>query len=245
MPQVSYLSTSRPPNHRLPKPREDCVAKRILRVSEPVLVDFINSTVELSRPICRATVLNPEITKDEVADYTVVLDVLAMSETGDLFIIEMQQRRHRWLRRRMSKYCSRVFGKQFGNPYDDKRTVTCIAMVCFDETGVDRIHSVVNYRITGSEEIFDDSIGLHLLEVGKAKRCVDDPYAATPGGSYARFFGADNDADLLSAARERPMIMEAYKMLHNARRTGQTRENPRNHSHPTHNKLNKCRPKNT
>lgn len=80
--------------------------------SKSLLIDFLNSLLEGERHIKDITYLNTTITPESATGRGVVFDIYCESETGEKFVVEMQNQMHQNHIERFLFYAARIIDKQ-------------------------------------------------------------------------------------------------------------------------------------
>ena len=96
---------------RLLDPKNDAVFKMMLTAPEceESLLELITAIIKPSRPLLRAKVRNPVITKDHITDTDIALDILVDVDGGLRVNIEMQMVWHHCLEERALYYLARAY----------------------------------------------------------------------------------------------------------------------------------------
>lgn len=117
-------------------PKVDCVFKAILgrQENEHLLIDFLNSALNLDEPIVRATVLNPYNEQTRFDAKLSVVDVKVKDQTGRVYQIEIQLTSPKHLQSRMIYTASQLHSGQAlkGDKYDEIKPSIAIWLITND-----------------------------------------------------------------------------------------------------------------
>ena len=99
---------------RFINPFTDVGFKRIFgqEINKDLLIDFLNSLLEGEKKIKDITFLDKELLPEFEKDRSVIYDVYCTDESGEQFIVEMQNREHAHFRERAVYYLSRAIARQ-------------------------------------------------------------------------------------------------------------------------------------
>lgn len=159
------------------KPTSDIFIKYLFGREEDksLLLDFVNSVQEnMNFPLIKDIELkNTFNIKNLVPDKESVLDIKAVSETGEIYNIEVQTSGDNIFRHRSLYYWSRLYSSQLkeGEMYGRLCPVVCINIIdfhLFKETG--RYHLCFMLREFSDPELFlSDHLIMHYLELPELK----------------------------------------------------------------------------
>jgi len=95
-------------------PKLDYIFKKLLTGDTGVLTDLLNSVLGLpkNRRIRSVRVKNPIVLPEEITKKYIILDILAVDESGQSYEIEMQVRRTEAYPKRALYYLSRIYAGQ-------------------------------------------------------------------------------------------------------------------------------------
>ena len=99
---------------RFINPFTDVGFKRIFgqEINKDLLIDFLNSLLEGEKKVKDITFLDKELLPEFENDRSVIYDVYCTDESGEEFIVEMQNREHVHFRERAVYYLSRAIARQ-------------------------------------------------------------------------------------------------------------------------------------
>jgi predicted transposase/invertase (TIGR01784 family) len=123
-------------------PFNDLAFKRIFGQDQnkSVLIDFLNGLLLGERHIVDVTYGDKEQVLDEEQASSMIYDVFCTSDTGEKFIVEMQNKSHRHFIDRMVCYASRAIQRQRRKEEEEKyniKAVYCIVFMNFKCEGID------------------------------------------------------------------------------------------------------------
>jgi predicted transposase/invertase (TIGR01784 family) len=183
--------------------------------SQGILISLLTAVLQPTSPITQVTILNPEVSKHNVGDKGIELDLLVHLEDGTQANIEMQARSKTAFRNRAMYYWARTYANQLhkGDLYLKLKPVVIIIFTGYRELANNRLHSIFHVLEIHDHIRFQDAFALHLVELPR----IDDPDAvaeAVPAvRRWARFLGAHTDEERSEVAKEDPMVNEAQTML--------------------------------
>jgi predicted transposase/invertase (TIGR01784 family) len=167
-------------------------------------------------PITHVTILNPEVSKENVGDKGIELDLLVHLDDGTQANVEIQAKGRKWFRSRAMYYWARTYASQLhkGEAYTKLKPVVIIIFTGYRELATtNRLHSVFELLEIHDHVRFEDAFALHLVELPR----INDPNAvaeALPAvRRWARFLGAHTDQERSEVAKEDPMVSEAQTIL--------------------------------
>jgi len=172
-------------------------------------------------PIVELQVLNPEITPEDIHGKSIVLDIFARDDTGQMFNVEMQVRKHAGWSARSVFYLARLLSQQLqeGESYRQVKPVIGIHLIDFD---LFPAHEQACWRFELRDQLYpevvlDRSLQLNMIELPKADRL----YHAQAAGSqtspvladWIAYFKHWHEASVMQKIQH-PPIQKAYQHLH-------------------------------
>ena len=122
-------------NDDLLDPKNDYVFKRIFTAHPDALVHLINDLRPDMPKVVEVTILNPEITPEDLSGKNIVMDLLVEDETGRQYNIEMQVRNYNntWNKRGVY-YLAKLLAAQLkaGETYSTLKGAVAIHLLDFD-----------------------------------------------------------------------------------------------------------------
>jgi predicted transposase/invertase (TIGR01784 family) len=196
-------------------PKNDFVFKRLFAGAPHLLADLINAVRSAEAPVEVVEVLNPRIDPAELTGKFIVLDVLARDDTGWLFNIEMQVRRHADWPLRSAYYLARTLANQLkgGEEYGELKPVIGIHLMDFELFAQEQAHWCFELRDRHhSAVVLTSSLQLHLIELPKADRLRQGAQPAALADWIAYFEHWQEDT-IMNAITHEP-IRQAMQQLH-------------------------------
>ena len=128
---------------RFINPFTDVGFKRIFgqEINKDLLIDFLNSLLEGEKKVKDITFLDKELLPEFENDRSVIYDVYCTDESGEEFIVEMQNREHVHFRERAVYYLSRAIARQGEKGADWMFNLKAVYGIFF-----------MNFRMPGQEE---------------------------------------------------------------------------------------------
>ena len=165
-------------NDHLLDPKIDFVFKRIFTAHPDALVHLINDLRPDLPSITRITVLNPEITAEDLTGKNIVLDLLAEDAEGQQYNIEMQVRNYNDWSKRGIYYLAKMLASQLqaGETYAKLKGAIGIHLLDFDlfkETEQQRQQALWRFEMRDGlqpDVTLGDDLQLNIIEMKKADR---------------------------------------------------------------------------
>lgn len=133
-------------------PTLDIVFKMLFASPESTdtLIALLTAVLRPVSAISSAEVLNPEVTREQVDDKGIVLDILVRLQSGARLNVEMQAQNRAAFAGRALYYWARLFGGQLerGQPYLELVPVTSVLFLDYSQLEGSRLHST--FRILES-----------------------------------------------------------------------------------------------
>jgi predicted transposase/invertase (TIGR01784 family) len=166
--------------------------------------------------IVQLDLLNPYNEQDSLSDKLSVLDIKARDERGRYFNVEMQMHLGQALVPRLLFYWARLYGSQLveGDEYGVLRptiSICFVNQVMFRQRAT--FHSAFRLLELGSQVCLTEHQELHLLEIPKFHREIEDLREPLDFWLYFLKNGKDLDADALPGPLDRPEIRKAMEVL--------------------------------
>jgi len=204
-------------------PTLDLVFKLLL-VRKPVLLRDMLQGV-LARPVEVAQLVNPEILGEQVGDRKVIFDVRARLGDGSRVDLEMQRLVPPSLASRLVYYAARDYADQLrrGEGFHLLTPTTGITWLSQPLVpSVERLHSCFELRERHANVPLTDQFVIHLLQLPFLLRTDATGYTACVE-RWARFFTAQDDAELERLAFENPIMRIAKTTLEQLSQDPRTR----------------------
>ncbi len=183
--------------------------------SQGILIALLTALLQPKSPISQVTILNPEVSKEQVGDKGIKLDLLVHLDDGTQVNVEMQAKGRKGFGNRAMYYWARTYANQLhkGDAYTLLKPVVVIIFTGYRALAANRLHSIFHVLEIHDHVRFEDAFALHLVELPR----VNDPDAvaeALPAvRRWARFLGAHTDEERSEVAKEDPMVNEAQAIL--------------------------------
>ena len=143
---------------------------------ERILIHFLNCAIKSSTPIKKVTLLDREITPEQIEEKGSRLDILAETENGEKIDVEMQVGREEFMLKRSLFYWARNYTSGFkkGQPYGDLKRTVCINILdfnLFDDDEFWGINGLYDFR---REKTMSRDLEIQFIELNKVKRFDKD-----------------------------------------------------------------------
>lgn len=136
--------------------------------SKSLLIDFLNTLLEGERCISDITYLNNEALPDRVTERGVIFDIFCISNTGEEFIVEMQNQPQVYTKDRFVFYMSRSINKQAekGKKWKYRlRPVYGVFFLNFKVNNIGTLRTDIALMNMATGEPFSDKIRMIFLEL--------------------------------------------------------------------------------
>ena len=210
-------------------PTLDIVFKMLFAApgSRDTLIALLTAVLRPASPISQIQVLNPEITRDQVDDKGIALDIHVVLADGRRLDVEMQADKRPAFRDRALYYWSRIFGSQLerGQPYTALHPVVSVLFLDYVELEGQRFHSTFRLLEERDHVLFTNHLAIHLIELPKRARISDtDRQSEADLLSWTRFLGAKTDDEVTEACMSNPTIAKANQILEHLSATPSAQE---------------------
>jgi predicted transposase/invertase (TIGR01784 family) len=200
--------------------KNDFVFKKLLCESTEILIDLLNSVLELSekRRIRSVQIKNPIILPEEITQKYIVLDILATDEAGYVYNIEMQVRQYADYSKRALFYASRLYAGQLesGEDYGELKPVIGIHFLNYEEySDYDDFHFRFEMRDVRNHGLrLTEDMTIHIFELPKFERSMKKSHIKDAMTEWLRFFNhAHEEDETMRASYENPVIHKAFGLL--------------------------------
>ena len=168
---------------RFINPFTDMGFKKIFgqEINKDLLIDFLNDLLAGERTVADITFLDKELLPKDLEDRGVIYDIYCISDTGERFIVEMQNRFQLRFRERALYYMSRAISEQGERGVNWKFELVAVYGVFFMNfslEGMDKMRSdvILSDRETG--ELFSDKMRMIFIQLPlfkkEEKECDND-----------------------------------------------------------------------
>ena len=187
------------------------------KVSEAILLDFINSTMLDSgmKTFRSAEILTPFNYKKNYEDKESITDVKCITQNGSVVIIEIQLQGNSRFPERILYYWASNYSKLLkqGEKYDALTPVISINLLNFNLDDSNNIHSCYMIYDTINQKLLTDHLQIHIIELKKFKYNLLEPDL----NCWLKFFTMrDNKEEVMSElVKEKPIMEEVQKKYNN------------------------------
>ena len=138
---------------------------------ERILIHFLNCAIKSSTPIKKVTLLDREITPEQVGTKGGRIDVLAETERGEKIDVEVQVGREEFMVKRSLYYWSRNYTNKFkeGDPYEDLKRTVCINILNYNLFDDDEFWGVGKLYDTRRGKNMTEDLEIQFIELNKMK----------------------------------------------------------------------------
>ncbi len=205
---------------KLLTPKNDYVFKRLFTQDTELLKDLINSVLKLPpmKRIKSVEVRNPEIQAEDITKKFIVLDILAVNESGGRYDIEMQVRKYACYPERALYYLCKMYADQLksGEDYDALNPVMGIHFLDYVQfpDNTDFRYSFLLRDTRYPELRLTDKLAIHIFELPGIEKALakqkDDPAL-----EWLHFFNHAHEEkeDTMKEHYKNPIIHKAFDVL--------------------------------
>lgn len=200
--------------------KNDFVFKKLLCESTEILIDLLNSVLELSekRRIRSVKIKNPIILPEEITQKYIMLDIRATDESGNIYNIEMQVRQYADYSKRALFYASRLYAGQLesGEDYGELKPVIGIHFLDYEEySDYDDFHFRFEMRDVRNHGLrLTEDMTIHIFELPKFEKIAKKCHIRDAMAEWLRFFNhAHEEDETMRASYENPIIHKAFSVL--------------------------------
>ncbi|MDO6993200.1 Rpn family recombination-promoting nuclease/putative transposase [Brachyspira innocens] len=187
--------------------------------SNPILLDFINSTMLDSnmKTFRSVEILTPFNYKENYQDKETIADVKCITQNGTVVIIEIQLQGNSRFPERILYYWASNYSKllKHGEKYDALTPVISINLLNFNLDDSNNIHSCYMIYDTINNRLLTDHLQIHIIELRKFKYNLLKPDL----NCWLKFFTMkekDNKEVIMSdLVKEKPIMEEVQKRYNN------------------------------
>ena len=184
--------------------------------AKPLLISLLTAILRPPSPIEDVEVLNPELTKEEVNERGVILDLRVRLRWGTQVDVEMQAQWLDALAKRALYHWARSYGPglERGGKYRELPRCVCVFILAHAQLPTLRFHSI--FRVLEIEEhvLLSDQLELHMVELPKVPRKgTPEREAERALADWCEFFRSKTDEELEEAAMNDPVVRQAKEQL--------------------------------
>lgn len=194
-------------------PKVDYAFKHVFgrEESKPALVSLLNAVLQPAegKGIASLELLNPFNEKASETAKLSIVDIKARDESGRQFLIEMQMLAADVFRLRALYYWATLYHEQLHQGEDWAALRPTIA-VCFVDTPLfsklDDYHLTFELRERRHQTLFTDQLAVHILELSKFKKSIDELATSLDRWLYFLRHGEELDAEVVPATLDVPEV---------------------------------------
>jgi predicted transposase/invertase (TIGR01784 family) len=214
-------------------PKNDVIFKMIF--ADPkhtrVLVHFLNSVIKPKFLIKSIEIKSTELTPEYVEKKGVRLDIVAMTNTGEIVNIEMQKKNEGDMAARSLFYWSKLFSAQLivGGEFSELKRTISINILDFTMFQKDERYWRKGYlKDDVSNEKFTDLLEVHFIELNKLQpfdqnsplafwiEFFRDPYSEKMNSVYEKVPEMKEAKEIFERAKSDPEAQEAMRIYEKA-----------------------------
>ncbi|MDR2646001.1 MAG: Rpn family recombination-promoting nuclease/putative transposase [Holosporaceae bacterium] len=188
-----------------------------------ILIHFLNCVIKPETPIKSVKIEKTELTPEYAAQKGVRLDIVAVTDSGEILNIEMQRKDEKNITARALFYWSQLFAGQLeiGEKYHQLKRTISINILDFDLFKNDERYWRKGYlKDDVSNEKFTDLLEMHFLELGKMRQVEEE----SPVTFWIEFFKNPYSEKIASLCKFVPEIQEAKTVFEKAKSDPEARE---------------------
>ncbi|MGE5703967.1 MAG: Rpn family recombination-promoting nuclease/putative transposase [Clostridia bacterium] len=199
------------------RPCNDFVFKRIFGVEEnsDLLLSFLNAVLrpQPGAELTEITLIDPHLIPDQVGDKASILDVKAITRSGERINIEVQLHNKYDMEKRALYYWAKMYEEQLGESslYKHLRKTITINILDFQCLPTDAFHSIFRLQEESRGFLLTNDLEIHFLELSKLRG--SDVNMNDPLVNWLLFVGAQDERTVDLLARNEPVIRKAKTVL--------------------------------
>ncbi len=202
-------------------PRLDYVFKKLFTKDTALLINLINSVLELPerRRILSVEIKNPVILQEEIADKYIILDIRVTDHSGNQYDIEMQVQKYEEYPKRALYYLSKIYAGQLksGEPFGTLKPVVGIHFLSYKQFPE---YADFNFRFDFSENRHPElkltnDMTLYIFELPKVEKMSKEDQPMGDMVEWLHFFNHAHE-EVKKAMRthyKNPAIHGAFNLL--------------------------------
>jgi predicted transposase/invertase (TIGR01784 family) len=195
--------------------------------AEGALLTFLNVLFEAKRqPLLESLVIkNPAIDRRMLKDKSIVLDILAVSSTGEAMDVEMMSSRQSSTADRSLFYWSKLFAGQLrkGEAYTKLKRATVLFLLDYTLDHNNSPHSVYLPLEMERNRLLSDKMAIHLIELPKLS-LPNDERSLTRSEKWLLFFKGVPTSVWPMLAQDEPHLRKVMMILERLSRNEEMRE---------------------
>ncbi|MDR0580689.1 MAG: Rpn family recombination-promoting nuclease/putative transposase [Holosporaceae bacterium] len=188
-----------------------------------ILIHFLNCVIKPASPIKSVEIKKTELTPEYAMQKGVRLDIVAVTDGGEILNVEMQRKDEKNIAARALFYWSQLFAGQLevGEKYHQLKRTISINILDFDLFKNDERYWRKGYlKDDVSNEKFTDLLEMHFLELGKMRQVEDK----SPVTFWIEFFKNPYSEKIASLCKFVPEIQEAKAVFEKAKSDPEAQE---------------------
>ncbi len=205
-------------------PKLDFVFKKLLTKDTALLINLINSVLELPprRRIASVEIKNPIILQEDITDKFIVLDIRVVDHSGKQYDIEMQAQKYEGYPQRALYYLSKIYGGQLkaGEEYEVLKPVVGIHFLSYKQfPEYDDFDFRFDFRESRHPELkLTDDMSFYIFELPKIKQISKEDLPDQPLGDMLEWLHFFNHAHkevkkTMRTQYKNPAIHDAFSIL--------------------------------
>ena len=199
-------------------PKVDIVFKKLFGSEDNafLLIDLLSAVVHPTRPITGLEIIQGQTEMGSPLDKLAIGDIRARDQGNRQFHVEMQRQVAWYFPKRLLYYWARFHPEQL-RAGENYRTLRPTISICFVNEAifpdVPEHHLIFRLREVTHDLTFSDDLELHLTELPKFTKTVEQLSGALDRWCYFLRHGAELDPEQLPASLDVPMIRRAMEVL--------------------------------
>ncbi len=202
-------------------PKLDYVFKKLFTKNTALLIDLINSILELPehRRILSVDIKNPVILQEEITDKYIILDIRVTDHSENQYDIEMQVQKYEEYPKRALYYLSKIYAGQLrsGEGYGELKPVIGIHFLNYKQFPQ---YADFDFRFEFSDSRhpelkLTDDISLFIFELPKIKKTAKGDPPMSDMVEWLHFFshGHKEVKETMRIHYKKPEIHDAFSVL--------------------------------
>ncbi len=202
-------------------PKLDFVFKKLFATNPELLIDLLNTVLELpdNRQITAVTVKNPTILAEHITEKFIILDILAIDDRYRQYDIEMQSQKYDAYPQRMLFYLAKLYAGQLdsGEAYDTLLPVIGVHFLNFAQfSHVDDFHFHFELKDVHHPALqLTGDLALYLFELPKLEKMIKTAQWGENMYEWLHFFNHAHEEgeQTMQTHYTNPRIRKAFTVL--------------------------------
>jgi predicted transposase/invertase (TIGR01784 family) len=212
-------------------PKLDYVFKKLFTADQEILIDLLNTVLELpdNRQITAVTVKNPTILPEEITEKYIILDILAVDNRGYHYDIEMQAQKYDEYSQRILYYLCKLYAGQLssGDAYEELKPVIGIHFLDYEHFPTcNDFHFHFELRDIQHPELhLTDDLSLYIFELPKLEKLIPTEQWGEKMYEWLHFFNHAHEEGekTMQTHYKNPAIKKAFTVLERLSEDEETR----------------------